>query len=90
MCKAVKFLSEKDSNAYRNLLYISDRLSFDSNMKLSIFDHRGIIHLHDLINWLNPHLRMVLKYGEYMHLKRYKIHMKFCKYILGVKTNPKL
>ena len=75
MSKAVTFLSVQALNAYNNLLYIFDRLPCDIKMKLSLFDKLVV---------------PILTYGSeiwgiYEFKEVEKIHMKFCKYILGVK-----
>ena len=68
-------LSVQALNAYNNLLYIFDRLPCDIKMKLSLFDKLVV---------------PILTYGSeiwgiYEFKEVEKIHMKFCKYILGVK-----
>jgi len=75
MVNAVKALHDQALRAYNNLLNVFDKVSLDIKTKLSLFD-----------SIIVP----ILTYGcevwgvyNYKHVD--KLHIKFCKYILGVK-----
>lgn len=76
MKHAVKALSDQALRAYNNLLSIFDRLQLDVRTKLSLFDSMVVpILLYAADVW-----------GIYDFKEIDKIHVKFCKHILGVRT----
>ena len=73
---AVKVLSDQALRAYHNLLYNFDKLDCKTQMKMELFD-----------KMITP----ILLYGSevwgiYCIKEIDKLHIKFCKYVLGVKT----
>ena len=72
----VKALSEQALKAANQLLALSKRMSFDVKTKLKLFD--------SLVSPILLYASEVWGIYEYEHID--KIHIKFCKNILGVKT----
>ena len=72
---SVKALSEQALRAYHSLLSVFDRVHLDIKTKLSIFDAMVVpILLYGSEVW-----------GVYDYKEVDKLHIKFCKYILGVR-----
>ena len=72
---AVKCLHDQALIAYSNLLYLFDRIEFDIKTKLALFDSMVVpILLYGAEVW-----------GVYNIKEVDKLHLRFCKYILGVK-----
>ena len=75
LSQSVKALSEQALKAYHNLLYVFDRVHLDVKTKLSLFDAMVVpILLYGSEVW-----------GVYGYKEIDKLHIKFCKYILGVR-----
>lgn len=75
MNNAVKMLNEQALKAYNHLLSVFSRLTLDIKTKLSLFDALIVpIILYGSEIW-----------GAYDHSELDKLHLKFCKHILGVK-----
>ena len=76
MSHAIKYLTEQASKAVSNLFYIFQRLNFDISMKLQLFDRM-----------VTPILTYCSEiWGVYNLQEIDRIHIKFCKSILGVKS----
>ena len=76
----VKALSEQALKAANQLLALSKRMSFDVKTKIKLFD--------SLVSPILLYASEVWGIYEYEHID--KIHIKFCKNILGVRTqSPK-
>ena len=73
---AVNVLSDQALRAYHNLLYIFDKLDCKIQMKLELFDK--------MITQISLYGSEV--WGIYCIKEIDKLHIKFCKYVLGVKT----
>ena len=67
---------KRSLRAYHNLLYIFDKLDCKIKMKLELFDKMvtPILHYGSEV------------WGIYCIKEIDKLHIKFCKYVLGVKT----
>jgi hypothetical protein len=75
LLKAVKTLSEQALRAYHSLLNIFDRVKLDVKTKLHMFDSMVVpILLYGSEVW-----------GAYDYKEIDKLHIRFCKYILGVR-----
>ena len=75
MTQAIKSNSDQALKAYHNILYLFDKVSFDIKTKLKIFDTMVVpILLYSSEIW-----------GVYNCKEIDKMHIKFCKSLLGVK-----
>ncbi len=75
MTGAVKALYDQALRAYNNLLSLFDKVKLDVNTKLSLFDAMIVpILLYGSEVW-----------GVYSYKEVDRLHLRFCKYLLGVK-----